>query len=40
MTWFGPSPPPGTEHLHDMPWWIVREPGTNLVIRIDEQYIP
>ena len=40
MTWFGSSPPPGTEHLHDMPWWIVRDAGTNQVIRIDEQYIP
>jgi len=40
MTWFGPSPPPGTEHLHAMPWWIERDATTNLVIRIDEQYIP
>jgi hypothetical protein len=32
------SPPSGGEHLHDMPWWIVRD-GTE-VLSIAEQYLP
>jgi hypothetical protein len=38
MSWFGESPPVGTEYLRDMPWWIVRD--GDVVIKIDEQYIP
>jgi hypothetical protein len=38
MSWFGGSPPVGTEYLRDMPWWIVRD--GDVVIKIDEQYIP
>ncbi len=38
MSWFGGSPPAGTEYLHEMPWWIVRDGNT--VVKIDEQYIP
>ena len=32
------APPDGAEHLHDMPWWIVRA-GTE-VVSIAEQYLP
>jgi hypothetical protein len=39
-SWFGPSPPAETGHLHAMPWWIERDAATDLVIRIDEQYLP
>lgn len=38
MSWFGGSPPAGTEFLHLMPWKIVRH--GDVVIKIDEQYIP
>lgn len=38
MSWFRGSPPAGTEYLHDMPWWIVRD--GDVVIKIDEQYVP
>lgn len=35
--WSG-DPPEGAQHLHDMPWWIIR--SGNEVYAIDEQYIP
>jgi hypothetical protein len=38
VSWWGPSPAMGTQHLHDMPWWIERDGST--VVKIDEQYIP
>jgi hypothetical protein len=38
MSWFGGSPPSGTEYLRDMPWWIVRE--GDVIVKIDEQYVP
>jgi len=39
MSFWGPGPlPEGDRHLHAVPWWIVRD--GDLVIRIDEQYLP
>jgi hypothetical protein len=38
ISFWSASPPEGTAHLHDMPWWIERD-GTE-VISIAEQYIP
>ncbi|MCX8032495.1 MAG: hypothetical protein N3B14_03745 [Thermoleophilia bacterium] len=36
--WSGGPLPEGDRHLHLCPWWIVRD--GDLVIRIDEQYLP
>ncbi len=38
MSFWGPGLGDGESHLHNMPWWIVRDGDT--VISIDEQYIP
>lgn len=39
LSFWGPGPLlDGESHLHAVPWWIVRD--GDLVIRIDEQYLP
>ena len=38
LSFWGPKPADGANHLKDMPWWIIRD--GNEVIDISEQYIP
>jgi hypothetical protein len=38
VSFWSTNPPEGTEHLHMVPWWIIRN-GTE-VISIAEQYLP
>jgi len=39
LSFWGPGPlPEGDRHMCTVPWWIVRD--GDLVIRIDEQYLP
>ena len=38
LSFWSPKPPAGDEHLHMVPWWIIRN-GTE-VISIAEQYLP
>jgi hypothetical protein len=37
-SYWSASPPAGATHMRDMPWWIERD--GNVVVRIDEQYLP
>jgi hypothetical protein len=37
-SFWSPNPPEGTEHLKQVPWWIVRQ--RNEVLSIAEQYLP
>lgn len=38
LSFWGPNPPEGAEHMKEVPWWIVRD-GQE-VIEIEEQYLP